>query len=134
MKERLTSLEAGKAQLLAAAEEPDADLPAVLLPPYRRKVEALKAALAGGEDSAKAMEMVRIMIERVALMPSPAGAGLDADLHGELAGVLVVCEGAARMGKAQTHKHPGSFDPGRSVILVAGACNHRELRLPKTSI
>ncbi len=91
MKERLTSLEAGKAQLLPAAEESDADLPAVLLPLYRRKVEALKAALAGGEDSAKAMEMVRIMIERVALLPSPAGAGLDADLHGELAGILAVC-------------------------------------------
>ncbi|MCM8735674.1 hypothetical protein M5E06_16115 [Azospirillum sp. A1-3] len=91
MKERLTSLEAGKAQLLAAGEESDANLPAVLLPPYRGKVEALKAAVAGCENSAVAMEMVRIMIERVVLTPSPAGAGLDADLHSELAGILEVC-------------------------------------------
>ena len=87
----------------------------------REKVEALEAALAGGEDSAEAMEMVRIMIDRVVLTPSPAGAGLDADLHGELAGVLAVCEGAARMGKGQTHERPGSFEPGRQVSVVAGA-------------
>jgi hypothetical protein len=43
------------------------------------------------------MEMVRIMIDRVVLTPSPAGAGLDADLHGELAGILAVCEVAAQM-------------------------------------
>ncbi|WP_247871673.1 MULTISPECIES: hypothetical protein [unclassified Azospirillum] len=97
-------------------------------------MEALEAALTGGEYNADAMEMVRIMIDRVVLTPSPAGAGLDADLHGELAGVLVVCEGAARMGKTQTHKHPGSFDPGRSVILVAGARSHRELTLPPVDV
>ncbi|WP_376964582.1 hypothetical protein ABNQ39_27650 [Azospirillum sp. A26] len=122
----MTSLEADKAQLLAAPQEPDAVLPSVLLHPqlsdlYRRKVEALEAALAGGEDSAEAMEMVRIMIDRVVLTPSPAGAGLNAGLHGELAGVLAVCKGAARMGKAQTHERPGSFKPGRQVSVVAGA-------------
>ena len=88
---------------------------------YRRKVEALEAALAGSEDSAEAMELVRIMIDRVVLTPSSAGAGLDADLHGELAGVLAVCEGAAQMRKAQTHERPGSFEPGRQVLVVAGA-------------
>ena len=87
----------------------------------RRKVEALEAALAGGEDSAEAMEMVRIMIDRVVLTPSPAGTGLDADLHGELAGVLAVCEGAAQLRNAQTHERPGSFEPGRQVSMVAGA-------------
>ena len=46
---------------------------------------------------------------------------LDADLHGKLAGVLAVCEGAAQMGKVQTHERPGSFEPGRLVSLVAGA-------------
>ena len=125
IKERLTALEADKARLLAAAEEPDADLPSVLLHPQlpdrRRKMEALEAALAGGEDSAEAMGMVRIMIDRVVLTPSPAGAGLNAGLHGELAGVLAVCEGAARMGKVQTHERPGSFEPGRRVSVVAGA-------------
>ena len=60
-------------------------------------------------------------IDRVVLTPSPAGAGLSAGLHGELAGVLAVCEGAAQMGKAQTHERPGSFEPGRRVSVVAGA-------------
>ncbi|QCG99328.1 hypothetical protein E6C67_36745 (plasmid) [Azospirillum sp. TSA2s] len=125
MKERLTILEADKARLLAAAEEPDADLSSVLLHPqlpdlYRRKVEALEAALAGGDDSAEAMEMVRVMIDRVVLTPSPAGPELDADLHGELAGVLAVCEGAARMGKVQTHERPGSFEPGRQCRWLRG--------------
>ena len=122
----MTILEADTARLLAAAGESDADLPSVLLHPqlsdlYRRKVEALEAALAGGEDSAEAMEMVRIMIDRVVLTPSPAGTGLDADLHGELAGVLAVCEGAAQLRNAQTHERPGSFEPGRQVSMVAGA-------------
>ena len=49
-----------------------------------------------------------------------AGTRLDADLHGELAGVLAGCEGAAQMGKAQMHERPGSFEPGRLVSLVAG--------------
>ncbi|MCW2242496.1 hypothetical protein [Azospirillum canadense] len=125
MKGRLTGLEADKARLLAEAEETDADLPAVLLHPqlldlYRRKVEALEAALAEGEDSAEAMEMVRVMIDRIVLTPSLAGAGLDADLHGELAGILVVCEGAAQMRKTQTHERPGSFEPGRQVSVVVG--------------
>ena len=138
MKERLIILEADKARLLAAAEEPNVDLPSVLLPQlsnlYRRKVEALEAALAGSEDSAEAMELVRIMIDRVVLTPSSAGAGLDADLHGELAGVLAVCEGAAQMRKAQTHERPGSFEPGRQVLVVAGAGNHRELVLQPVAV
>ncbi|CAO3408675.1 hypothetical protein [Azospirillum largimobile] len=71
-------------------------------------------------NRAEAMEMVRIMIDRVVLTPSPAGAGLDADLHGELAGVLAVCEGAAQMRKAQTHERPGSFEPGCQASVVAG--------------
>ncbi|WP_434622047.1 recombinase [Azospirillum sp. B2RO_4] len=126
MKERLTILEADKARLLATSDGDGTDLPSVLLHPqlsdlYRRKVEALEAALAGGEDSAEAMEMVRIMIDRVVLTPSPASAGLDADLHGELAGVMAVCEGVAQMRKAQTHERPGSFEPGRQVSVVAGA-------------
>ena len=101
---------------------------------YRRKVEALEAALAGGEDSAEAMVMVRIMIDRVVLTPSPAGAGLNAGLHGELAGVLAVCEGAVRMGEAMTHERPGSFEPGRLVSLVAGAGGRREVTLPPVTI
>ncbi|KAA0571829.1 NAD(P)-binding domain-containing protein [Azospirillum sp. Sh1] len=38
-----------------------------------------------------------------------------------LTGVLAVCESTARMGKAQTHERPGSFEPGRQVSVVAGA-------------
>ncbi|HYF86447.1 hypothetical protein [Azospirillum sp.] len=61
-----------------------------------RRVPKRLAALKRTGRSAEAMEMVRVMIDRVVLTPSPAGAGLDADLHGELAGVLAVCEGAAQ--------------------------------------
>jgi len=97
-------------------------------------VEALEAALADGEDSAEAMEMVRIMIDRVILTPSPAGTGQDVDLHGELVGVLAVCEGAAQPRKTQTHKRPDSFEPGRQVSVVAGARNQRCLRLIEATI
>ena len=61
------------------------------------------------------------LIDRVVLTPSPAEAGLDADLHGEVAGVLAVCKGAAQLRKAETHERPGSFETGRQVSLVAGA-------------
>lgn len=51
----------------------------------------------------------------------PCRAGLDADLHGEPACVPAACEGAAQMRKVRTHERPGSFEPGRSVSLAAGA-------------
>ena len=60
-------------------------------------------------------------IESVCGAPPPQGVFYLVRLHGELAGVLAVCEGAARMGKAQTHERPGSFEPGRQVSVVAGA-------------
>ena len=63
--------------------------------------------------------MVRVMIDRVVLAP-PAGAGLNADLHGELAGILAVCEGAAQMRRTQTQKRPGSFEPRRLLIWLRG--------------
>ncbi|WP_209882469.1 recombinase family protein [Azospirillum soli] len=121
MKERLTTLEADKARLLADGEDADTGLPPILIHPnlselYRRKVEALEDALAAGVESAEAMELVRAMIDRVVLTPSPAGAGLDANLHGELAGILAVCEGVA-----QTHKRPDPCGTGRQVSVVAGA-------------
>lgn len=46
--------------------------------------DALDLIRLGGNALAEAMEMVRVMIERVVLTPFPAGTGLDADLHGEL--------------------------------------------------
>lgn len=75
-------------------------------------------AQASGWMAAPSIKMVRITIDRVVLTPFPTGAGLDARLHGEFAGVLAVCEGADRMGKPQTHERPGSFEPGRSLIWL----------------
>ena len=79
------------------------------------------------EAGPEAMELIRSMIERVVLTPCPSGRGVEARLHGALAGVLAACGG-------QTHEHPGSFEPGCSLSLVAGARNQRFLRMIEAQI
>ena len=110
MKERLTALEVERERLLAGGEEEPPCAPEILLHPslaelYRRRVEELEQVVADAEAGPEAMELIRSMIDRVVLTPSPSGRGVDARLFGALAGVLAAC-------RDQMHEHPGAGAPG----------------------
>ena len=64
------------------------------------------------------------MVDRVVLSPCPSGAGLEAQLHGDL---LVILEACAEADPKR--RQPASLEAGCQVSLVAGARNHRDLTL-----
>ncbi len=81
---------------------------------YRRKVEELEAALEHGPDRDEAREVVRSLIEQVVLTPrAEVEKGLDATLHGALAGILAACE----VGKRRL---PEAKASGSQLSVVAG--------------
>ena len=99
MKERMTVLEAEKAQLVTElAVRPDAT-PIALHPNlpllYRKKVEELEAVLADPGLGSEAMDAIRSMISRIVLTPAEQG-GMEAVLEGDLARILTICAGAER--------------------------------------
>jgi len=77
---------------------------------YRRKVEELEEALEHGPDRDEAREIVRSLIEQVVLTPREDAKGLDATLHGALAGILAACEEGKR--KLPEAKASGSQNVG----------------------
>ncbi len=126
MKDRMTALEAEKAQLRAElAARPDTapvalhpNLPAL----YRRKVEELELLLADAELGVEAMEAIRSTISRIVLTPRPAG-GMDAMPEGDLARILAICAGAERENARRVSGGRSGDVPGRQLSLVAGVRN-----------
>ncbi len=117
MKERLAKLEAEKLMIEAELSEEPVASPVQLHPNlpqiYRRKVEELEVALEHGPDRDEARESVRSLVERVVLTPREDGKGLDATLHGALAGILAACEIVKSKG-------PEVKTSGPQVSVVAG--------------
>ena len=124
MKERMTALEAEKAQLTAELR-PSRDTAPVALHPnlpalYRRKVEELEAVLADPELGPEAMEAIRPMITRIVLTPRAEG-GMEAVLEGDLARILTICAGAERTNARRVSGGRSADVLGRQVSVVAGA-------------
>lgn len=124
MKGRMTDLENKKATLekeLAGTARPS---PLRLYPNlsaiYRDRVAQLEAALNAEVTRAEAADTLRGLIDRIVL--TPAGDNVRAELHGDLARILALCEEAERKKKL-----PGTGVPGSVVSVVAGARNHRNL-------
>jgi DNA invertase Pin-like site-specific DNA recombinase len=93
---------------------------------YRQKVASLAEALAG-PDGAAALEIVRGLVERVTVRP--AAAGLEIELVGEIAAMVRL--GLVGTGPEQARAAAADRDLfARSVKVVAGAGNHRQLTLP----
>jgi site-specific DNA recombinase len=107
MRERLVTLEAEKAQLMAELGAGSGPAPVALHPNLpavcRRKVEELEAVLAGPELGAEAAEAIRSLVSRIVLAPR-AGGGVDAVLEGDLARILAICGGAAAAGNANARR------------------------------
>jgi site-specific DNA recombinase len=87
---------------------------------YREKIAGLRDALYQPDARDEAFELIRSLIEKVVL--TPVEGELSIDLHGEIAGILSICD---------DRKKPASSSKRRAeqIKVVAGARNHRELTL-----
>ncbi len=123
MKDKMTGLEARKAELTGLLAEAPQDVPDVLPTAskvYARKVAKLTEALNQPEERPHASEVLRMLIEKIVLTPGPERGAIDALLYGDLGTVLNWVERMAK-GIPQNANTPGAFAPGVSVSVVAGA-------------
>ncbi|MFB9948929.1 recombinase family protein [Rhizobium puerariae] len=123
MKEKMTGLEARKAELTELLTDIPADLPD-LLPSasaiYAKKVAKLTEALNKPEERLQAAEALRMLIEKIVLTPGPERGQIDALLYGELGTILKWVERQI-IGNVTKNKTPGAGLTGVSVSVVAGA-------------
>ena len=122
MKEKMTGLESRKAELtqfLAEVPEDKVDLLPNAATIYAQKVAKLTEALNQPEERPEAAEALRMLIEKVVLVPGTARGEVFATLHGELATIM---EWTARqsLGGKNTNT-PGAGLAGVSASVVAGA-------------
>ena len=103
LKDELLALEARQEQLEAdLAAAPEAQQPLLhrnLAEIYRRKVAALAAALADEALQDEAFEPIRALLDKIVL--APEGAELRIELHGELAGILELCQQSTTPGRSR---------------------------------
>jgi hypothetical protein len=129
---QLDELEVRRSTLEAGLKAPAAPVPPRLHPNlaelYRARVARLQEALRSPDDGRAALEAVRELIERIEVRPTPEGKGLEIELIGAIASMVRL-----ELGNDATNPHLGTSDRGlfaRSVKVVAGAGNHRQLTLP----
>ena len=123
LKDELLSLETRKVlleqDLMGWREEP-VRLHPNMAEVYRKKVEELALLIQGEDDKQEAFEAIRSLIDRIVL--SPEHGDLKVDLHGDLAGILMLC---------QANKSPAGdrTDKAEQLVVVAGTRNQRCLHL-----
>ncbi len=119
MKERLNALESRR-EALESAIKAEAPTPLRIHPNihkiYEQKVAGLIDVLNDEAIKSGATEIIRDLIDKVVLRPAADGPGLDAELHGDLATILALCD--EDCPKSQL---PGSREPGSLLSVVAGA-------------
>lgn len=123
LKERMRELETRKAELATALVAQPEPSPVKLHPNlselYRRKVGELEIALNDESIKAEASDLLRSLIDKVVLTPTvDAPNGLTAELHGDLAAILSVCNSGERKAKL-----PSGVALGSQLSVVAGARN-----------
>jgi hypothetical protein len=119
MKRRLAELKERRDKLRIESRAFDPTALDVLMHPqlaegYRRRIDRLERLLQGSEQD-EAREVVRSMIDRVALTPRPDGRALDATLFGALAALLSVS------AEVPGNKKPSAAGPSEGQLVVAGA-------------
>jgi len=116
---RLKEFEVQQAVLqtkLASSPEQEPLLHPNLASLYRDKIEALADALQASDSRAEAFEIIRSLVDKVVL--TPVDDELQIDLHGDLAGVLQLCNAGKK-------KPAASFEErARQIKMVAGGRNH----------
>ena len=119
--DRLKQREQEKAELAAklAYENIDEDVIAILPnlhEVYARKVANLINTLNSPDVKAQATDTIRRLIEKIDMVKDDhAPHGMTLVIHGDLARIMLFCEGAK-----QNEKLPGSFEPGSQSSVVAG--------------
>ena len=103
LKEELLALEGRQEQLLAElAAAPEAQQPLLhpnLAEVYRTKVAALQNALTDEVMRDEAFELNRSLVDNIVLMPD--GDELRIQIHGELAGILALCQQSKTPGRSR---------------------------------
>ncbi len=117
MKERLEALEARRDELDRVLAASPRQAPVHLHPRlgeiHRDKVANLQASLNVEGIQTEAAEILSGLIDRIVL--SPTENDIRAELHGDLAEILALCnDGDDKI------QRPGSDDPGRQLSMVAG--------------
>jgi site-specific DNA recombinase len=129
LQQRLDELEARRIEIeqgLAAEPTSPVRLHPNLAQVYRRQVDRLQHALNDPEIRNEALQILRGLIEHVSI--GPAENGLEIEIVGEIAKMI-------ELGIGNKTKQPILDETmSRSVKVVAGACNHRELTLPPVPI
>ncbi len=123
LEERHTALE----KEMATAAAPPVRLHPNLAHLYRRKVEQLQEALNHPEIRDEAIQVLRGLLERVVV--APIEGGFDVEIVGEIAQMIEI-----GLGKSKKKGPILNERMTRSVKVVAGACNHRELTLPPITV
>lgn len=122
MKSELIELEARKAQLqreLSSAEEPVVLFHPNMAKEYRRRVRGLIAALNAANDRAAAANLLRGLVDRIVLCPTPDG--YDVEIVGDLAGILSLAN--AESGKKPLENKSLEL---KQLKVVAGARTRRQ--------
>ena len=123
LKDRITQLEARKAELttlLASTPEDKPDILPNAAQLYAKKIARLTEALNRPEDRMEAADALRALIEKIVLHPGPTRGEIYATLYGDLQTILAWTERQS-LGKAPKANTPGGCLTGVSVSLVAGA-------------
>jgi site-specific DNA recombinase len=127
MKERMLALEDHKTKLQGALHTPPPS-PLRIHPNihkiYEQKVGELANTLNDDTVKAEASEIIRGLVDKVVLTPSKDDDQLHAQLHGDLATILELCD-----TDNTNKKRPSSIELGRQVSVVAGARNYLNLLL-----
>jgi DNA invertase Pin-like site-specific DNA recombinase len=127
LQDRLSALEAEQARLEDTLRRP-APSPVRLHPhlaeAYRHRVADLARHLYSEDGRTEALEIVRSLIERVAVKPAEGGA-IEIEIVGELARMVEIA--LAPVGGGPNAKTTLRDPERRSVKVVAGARNHREM-------
>ena len=92
---------------------------------YRRKVVRLQRVLDDEATRPQAVEVIRSLIERIEIQPGKERGHCEVIIVGALAQILAF---------AQQKTTAASTGDGGTFLMVAGACNHRELTLPPITI
>lgn len=140
VKDRMNALDARRIELEAQLSREPAPSPIRIHPKmaasYRAQVGLLIAQLQQPEGMLETKEALRGLIDQIVLTPDAATGRLSLDLEGALARLLwlaVAAEGGIKRQKPAGAGYEVS-DIIEELVLVAGACNRRNLPQLKTAV
>ena len=121
IQDRLTALEARKADLQASLATPAEPMPALhpgIADVYARKVADLSASLNDPAFRQEASRALRALIEEVRLLPD--NGALAVELYGELGSLLSLCGSGSGSGVRTQERPRGGAGGALQITLVAG--------------